>query len=371
MNKINKYLCSTEKRNLVYLSKAKIKNLKVVDDKLEFECGKEELNSLLKQIEIEAIEIGKNKLVNLLKKHLITIIGCLLICFSLINLNHSITHIKFTDPDTYNQEVVDYLNKYLKKVGPFSYLTDNLSNINLDLRKTFYHYEWIGIRKNGSYLYLDIKEITNENYDNDPRVGSYYAEFDGIVKKYHVEKGIILVQEEQYVAKGEKLISGQIPKYGGSFDYVRAKGYVIAEVLKYNEFRFPKTQNIKQKSGKVINTNEIYLFGKRISRNKNTFNEFDKEEKVIINFFDIFKIVNVFYYEVKTVSNTLNEEEALKYAKSIVEKEFRKNKVNEYEKIIYNDLVKIELENNMYYVKLITKTNQNIAKFIPDEIIDN
>lgn len=371
MNKLNKYLCYTDKNNLKSLSKAKIKNLKVVEDKLRFECGKEELDVLSKKFEIEAIEIGKNKLINLLKKHLITIIGCLLICLALINLNHSITHIKFTDPDTYNQEVVDYLNKYLKKVGPFSYLTDNLSNINLDLRKTFYHYEWIGIRKNGSYLYLDIKEITNENYDNDPRIGSYYAEFDGIVKKYHVEKGVILIQEEQYVAKGEKLISGQIPKYGGSFDYVRAKGYVIAEVLKYNEFRFPKSQNIKQKSGKIIIANELFLFGKKISRNKNNFLEYSKDEREVFNFFNIFKVINVTYYEVKTVNVSLNEEEAINYAKSLVEKEFRKNKVNEYEKIIYNDLVKIELDNNMYYVKLITKTYQNIAKFIPDEIIDN
>ena len=128
MNKLNKYLCYTSKTNLEYLSKLKIKNLKVIDEKLEFVCGQETYENLSKLIQIEAIEIGKNKLINLLRKNLITIIGIILIVLALINLDKSVTHIKFSDPDTYNQEVVDYLNKYLKKVGPFYYLKDNLSN---------------------------------------------------------------------------------------------------------------------------------------------------------------------------------------------------------------------------------------------------
>ena len=36
--------------------------------------------------------------------------------------------------------------------------------------------------------------------------------------------------------------------------------------------------------------------------------------------------------------------------------------------IIFNELVKIELIDNNYHVKLIVKTYQNIAEFIPDEI---
>jgi len=371
MNKLNKYLCYTSKTNLEYLSKLKIKNLKVIDEKLEFVCGQETYENLSKLIQIEAIEIGKNKLINLLRKNLITIIGIILIVLALINLDKSVTHIKFSDPDTYNQEVVDYLNKYLKKVGPFYYLKDNLSNINLDLRKTFYYYEWIGIRKNGSFLYLDISELKNDEIIDDKRIGSYYAEYDGIVKKYHIEKGIVLVQEEQYVAKGEKLISGQIPKYGGGFENVRAKGYVIAEVLRYNEFRFPKETIEIKKTGKFIKIREIYLFGKRISRNKNPFAKYDVNTNTKINFFNILKVNEVEYYEVKAIKNELTMDDAVKYAKSLVEKEFRMKKVSEFEKIIFNDLVKIELIDNIYYVKLITKTHQNIAKFIPDEMIDN
>lgn len=371
MNKLNRYLCYTDKSNLETLSKYNIRNLKVIDGELEFECGIEVYQALNNLINIDAIEIGRSKIITFLKKYFITLIGILLIIFALINLNSSITHIVFSDPDTENQEVLDYLDKYLKKVGPFSYLNDNLSNINLDLRKTFYHYEWIGIRRNGSYLYLDIKEIKTQPRDDDPRIGSYYASHQGIVKRYHVEKGIILVQEEQYVDKGEMLISGAIPKLGGEFDYLRAKGYVIAEVLQYKEFRIPVSELQIKKTGKLTKTKEIYLFNRNISRNKNKFIEFEKAEVNLFNLFNLFKIVDVEYYETKSITNKLTEEDAEKYAKSLVEKEFRRNKVNDFEKIIFNELVKIEKENDMYFVKLIVKTHQNIAMFIPDEIIDN
>lgn len=369
MNKLKKYHCYTSINNLESLSKYKVSNVKVIDEQISFYCDKANYNELVKTITLEEKEIRYSKLVNILKKHLITILGLLLITIALINQSNSIVGVRFTNTDTYNEEILNYLNKYYKTVGPFHYLNEDLTTINTDLRKTFYQYEWIGVSKNGSYLYLDIKEINNPSFENDPRSGSYYAKYDGIVKRYHLEKGIVLVQEEQYVAKGEKIISGAIPYQNQEIEYIRAKGYVIAEVLQYKEFRFPKTQLKIERTGKMIPAGELYIFNKRIGNNKNTFSEFVIEENNVFNLFNIIKKKDVYYYETKNIKNVLSEEDAINYAKSLVEKEFRAQKVNPFEKIIFNELVKIEVEDNdYYYIKLIVKTYQNIAEFIPDEI---
>ena len=64
----------------------------------------------------------------------------------------------------------------------------------------------------------------------DKTPGSIYAKESGIVKKYHVERGLVLVQEEVYVEKGTLLISGELIHLDSTVENIRAKGYVIAEV---------------------------------------------------------------------------------------------------------------------------------------------
>ncbi|MFA7435505.1 MAG: sporulation protein YqfD [Bacilli bacterium] len=368
MNRIKKFHCYLDKSNLELLSKFKIYNLKVIDDYLSFYCDKFTLDQLSTIIEVEYEEVLVIKIKRFFRKYLISILGICLIILALVNQSKSIVGVRFTNSDTYNEEILNYLDKYYKKIGPFSYLNSDLTIINTDLRKTFYQYEWIGIRKNGAYLYIDIKEIKNISYENDPREGSYYAKIDGIIKRYHVEKGIILIQEEQYIAKGEKLISGEIPYQNGEIKNIRAKGYVIAEVLQYKEFYIPKENLSIIKTGKIVRGTELYVFGIRFGKSKNKFQEFEKEEKITFNLFNIIQKKEADYYETKHVKDIYSEADAIEYAKSMVLKEFKLNKVNPFEKIIFNELVKIELDGNNYYVKLIVKTYENIAEFIPDEI---
>ena len=368
MNRLKKYFCKTNISNLELLSQYEVSDLKRVDDNIYFYLNEANYLALSKIIVLEAKEIKCTRIINLLKKQLITIIGLLLITLALINQSIAVIGVRFTNNDTYNENILIYIEKFYKNIGPFSYLNEDLTTINTDLRKTFYQYEWIGIRKKGSYLYLDIKDIKNTNYEEDPRPGSYYATYSGIIKRYHVEKGIILIQEEQYVSSGDTLISGRIPHYGEKEEFIKAKGYVIAEVLEYKEYVVPKENLEIIKTGKLIKSTDVYLFNKKIGVNKNTFFEFDKEEQSKFNILNIFHLRDVYYYETKSVKTIYTKTDAIDYTKSLVIKEFRSNKVNPFEKIIFNELVKIEEDNQNYYVKLIVKTYQNIAQFIPDEI---
>lgn len=360
---MKRYYITTSITNISFLNKLKVKKLQINDDQVSFFTDRESYLKLQDQIEINVQDLRKDKLLIILKKHLISIIGCLLIALALINQSISVVAVRFSYEDTYNPEIVDYLEQYYHKVGPFRYLNDNLTNINYNLRSEFYQYEWIGLRKVGSFLYIDIKQINNPPKVDDQTPGSYYAKYDGIVKKYHIEKGVVVVQEEQYVAKGELLISGKITHYNNEIENTRAIGYVIAEVLQYKDYQIPKYQTDIERSGKIEKITRISLFGKAVGKKNTTFSHYELEETLNYNFLNIFQKKTIYAYEIKSISKNYTSEEAILYAKSLFYKEFINQKVNKFEKIIFNNLVKIEEDDECFYIRLLVKTYQNIAEF--------
>ncbi|MGI6767643.1 MAG: sporulation protein YqfD [Bacilli bacterium] len=361
---MKKYAVSTAKSNLIHLNRFRIKNLRVVEEKLEFITDKRNLEEISKIIPLEYLDLTTSKLKTVVKKHLITIIGTLIIIFALIIQSKSIREVIFTDPDTYNPEVLSYLDKYFDRFGPLGFLKENLTTINTDLRSEFYHYEWIGIRRNGATLYIDIREIKNAPIVEDKTPGSIYAKESGIVKKYHVERGLVLVQEEVYVEKGTLLISGELIHLDSTVENIRAKGYVIAEVLRYHDYTIRKVKVETVRTGRMEIKKNYYFFSKKLNKHKVSFQEYESETGELKTL-GLIKIEKEYFYEIKEVKTVYSEEEAIAYAKSQVVKAFRKNKVSPLEKIIYNKLVKIEFDGTYYRVRLIVKTYQNIAEFIP------
>ena len=362
---MKRYLVKTAKENLSFLSHFQIENLKVNEEDLEFYTNYKNLEEMQKIFTLEFTDLFAEKSKNLLRKHLITIIGSLIIMLALINQNYSIRRIEFTNQDTYNEEVLIYLDKYFHKVGPFSYLNTDLTSINNDLRSRFYQYEWIGVHRKGAILYLDIKEIKYKPIEDEKTPGSLIAKESGIVKRYHVEKGIILVQEEVYVEKGSLLISGTITHQDNHQEEIRAKGYVIAEVLKYYDFKIPKMKSESIKTGRMKTSKTYFLLSWKFSKDKKFYND----EEIISNqdqvYLGFLRVKKNYHYEVANIKTIYSAEEAIYYAKSLVNKEFLKNKINEFEKIIYNDLVRIEEDQDYYHIRLIVKRYQNIAEFIP------
>lgn len=363
---MKRYYITTSIANLAFLNKLKIKKLQINDAQVGFYTDKESYLKLKDQIEIKVQDIHQEKFLIILKKHLITIIGCLLIILALINQSISVVAVRFTYEDTYNPEIVDYLEQYYHKVGPFRYLNDNLTNINYNLRSEFYQYEWIGLRKVGSFLYIDIKQINNPPKVDEQAPGSYYARYNGIVKKYHIEKGVVVVQEEQYVSKGELLISGKITHYNNEIENTRAIGYVIAEVLQYKDYQIPKYRTDIERTGKIEKINQYSLFGKTIGKKSITFSHYESAEILNYSILNILQKKTLYAYEIASVSKNYTGDEAILYAKSLVYKEFINQKVNKFEKIIYDNLVKIEEDDEYFYIRLIVKTYQNIAEFKED-----
>lgn len=361
---MKRYAVATDRKNLSLLNHFRVRNLKVSEERIKFLTDKKSLLEMEKLFPLEKIDLVQSKLNTFLKKHLITLIGTLLIIALLVVQSRSIRRIVFSDPDTYNPEVLAFLEDSFRRFGPFAFLEDDLSAINQELRSEFYHYEWIGLRRKGATLYVDIREIKNQPSLEEKTPGSLYAKEAGIVRRYHAERGVVCVQEEVYVEKGALLISGEITHYDNSIERVRAKGWVVAEVLKHYDFKILQEKEETVRTGKVERKIRFFLFNNPLNKPACSFKAWDVEEgeaKTI----GFLKIQEVCFYETKNVRTVYSEEEALKHAKSEVVKEFRKNRVSKFEKIIYMKPVKIEFDGTYYQVRLVVKMDVNIAEFVP------
>lgn len=363
---MGRFVVKTGRENLARLSRFRIKNLKETAEGLEFYTDRKGVEQIKDFPETTYYDRHKQLRALFLRKHLVAVIGCLLMALALINLNIGVAAVRFTDEDTYDAAVLAHMERYYRRVGPFKYLNASLSEINYDLRSAFYHYEWIGVRKHGAVLYLDIKKIVNQPPESETTPGSLYAKTEGIVKEYHVVKGTVVIQEEQYVAAGDLLISGEVSHYNNETEFVRATGYVLAESLRYHDFKIAKRSTELIRTGRLEIVKAYVLFGRQINKTPSKFENYVVEEGKTVGG-RVFQIKTFYRYELKEVSTVYDEDDAVSYSKSLVYKDFRAEKTVPKEKIIFIKLVRIEEDEDYYYVRLIAKSYQNIARFVPIE----
>ena len=164
-----------------------------------------------------------------------------------------------------------------------------------------------------------------------------------------------MVEANTYIKKGDVLISG-----GGT----RAKGYVLATVFEEMVIEVPKTVKEAEYTGKVTSYNHVLFFGKGFNVNKKENYEIsDTISKILFNIPYFISVNKIEEYEKNDIIYTYDKESAVKYAATIIEDEFIKNKVLNDEKILrIQELVVIEDEESFKITFLIKKI-ESIGEF--------
>lgn len=357
------YNVELPKESIDYINKLNIKDVKIKENKILFKTDKKSLNILKNKFEyIYFANSLKVLLKNVLNNYIVTLFGCFIFLFVMFFISKSITEINFIDENTYNSEVYDYVNVSLKKVGYFRFLKKDINTIDKDLKRKFSNYEWIGISKKGTRLLIEISpSFLDDKYEDEKNYGSLYAKKDAVIKKYHVEKGILMIQEEQYVKRGDILISGNIIHYDETIEKIHPQGYVIGEVLEYYDYEIKKTVSYNVRNGKMTYKDYLYFKDKLIGHDKNSS---EYEEVIVKNIFNLFYIKRRYYYEKSNVKTIYNLIEAENYAKTLIYKKFLLNKKNEDERIIYIKLVRYYEDTNNFYFRFVVKSEESIEEFL-------
>lgn len=99
--------------------------------------------------------------------------------------------------------------------------------------------EWLEIERYGSKLTIKVTErkLNKEKEDDKPR--HIVAKKDGVIMKIEASNGVILKKKNDYVSKGETIVSGDIIKDETVKGQVRAVGRVYAEVWYLVTIEYP------------------------------------------------------------------------------------------------------------------------------------
>ena len=222
--------------------------------------------------------------------------------------------------------------------------------------------EWIEIDRIGSTYNVRLeKRIKNrEKIEDNNR--HLVAKKSGIIKKIEAHDGEIVKKINDYVSRGDIIISGIIHKKDDVKDNISALGKVYAEVWYKVKVNLPLYYYEKKSTGKNLNTLKIIILDKEY----NLFNKkyMYKESTNNVLFSDFYNMFSINYSNDKEINiiddiNTISEENiAVNLAREKI-----LNRLDTDEYIISQKKLKTTLNNSTINVEVFFKVYENISSY--------
>lgn len=233
--------------------------------------------------------------------------------------------------------------------------------------------EWLEITRDGVKYIVDVnKKIENSNID-ESGYSNIVASRDGVIKHIVVHNGEKIKEENEFVKKGEVIISGDLYKGETLVDRVNAKGEVFAETWYLVKIEVPLSMKEEYISKKV---NHYYLdfYGKKFSLlGVYKKDGLSSEIKCVLDKAYLpFKIYKESLVEYKYNNIILSYEEAISYGVKLSEENVQ-NTLEQYEYIISKNVLKNSLKSSKMYIEVFFKVYEDIAStsYIDEkEIVD-
>lgn len=297
-------------------------------------------------------------------EHLI-IIG--IICYTIfIILTRTIFKIEVIHS---NKELRDLIKKELRNYGIKEYsFKKNYSQIQSIKKKILNEnkdkIEWLEIETKGTKITVKLEErkIPSQNIETKPR--NIIAKKKGIIKKVIAQKGEIIKDMDDYVEKGELIISGDLIFNGEIKGKVRAEGKVYAEIWYVSRITYPLIIEKEEKTGKTENIYKIKILNKEIY--------FPKKKKVKTNKIILKHNIIPIYLSKGVIEKTKKETIILTYEEAIKEaQEYAinnmKSKLKENEYIIRSEYLKSKLNNSTIEIEMFFSVYEDITDYIEIE----
>lgn len=322
---------------------------------------------------------GKKNIVNMYENNKYVLLSLIISFMLLFLLCNTIFDIKINSD---NKDIINIINNSLSDNGIGLYKRkvsfDKLNSIkNKILENNKDTLEWIEIREKGCIYYIDVtpRVKSNNNVDNS-LPSDIVAEKDGVIKHIVVHRGSKVIDNGDYVKKGDILISGNIIKNENVIDKVHSEGVIYAETWKTVNISIP-FKRIDYVYKKTINHYYLDIFGHKFTisgkyDSDNTINKKSivldkpylffklyKEEKKIYDYNEVILNKEEAYNEalnrsIDVINKKLSSDEYI-ISKKVLKKEVKRSKINlevffkVYEKIgVTSEIQDIGEENGEY-----------------------
>lgn len=277
-----------------------------------------------------------------------------------IHRNSEIRNLVYKELERYDIEKYNF-------IVPFSKQEEIVKNI-LDNNKD--KIEWLEIERVGVKYIVRVEERIINNIPEEAQKRHVVASKDGIIMHIDASKGEITKKINDYVKKGDIIISGNITKGEEVKNSVVAEGNVYAEVWYEVEVEMPFTYKEEYKTGNSKNTLTLSFFNKKYSLFD--FKPYkDKEILETIIFKNNILPIKLSYNkeeELKVIDEVYTRDEAIEKAIELAKKKLS-IKLNDDEKILFEKKLKTKENNSTILVTVFFKVYENITSY--QDIVDN
>lgn len=354
----------------VIANKISILSLKYINEKeIEMLIYKKDYQRILKIksiyeiLEKDIFGFIKIKKVIRLNIHLLIITFiCLLLLFLLTNLifNIEVVHT--------NKEIRSLIKNELKNNGIKKFaFKKSFSQKEKIKEKILNKYkddiEWLEIEEAGTKYIIRVeeREILKNEGQNSPR--NIVAKKDAVIKKVISSQGEVLKETDEFVKKGDTIISGEIILNDRVMGKVKAKGKVYGEVWYVIKTDYPFVYEEYKETGK---SKEVFALNFLNHNFDLTFHKFKnkkvKDRVIIQNRLLPLKLVKQKQKEVTIKRWILTFDEALLRAEEkATEKVLKKLNKNEY--IIRKKYLKSEVKSSTIEVDMFFSVYENITDY--------
>lgn len=308
---------------------------------------------------------GRLKLKEVINKNkylFICIVMGIILLYTLSNIifNIEVIHSSKEIKDLVYKELKENgINKYIfkKKYEEIEKIEDKILEDNKD------KIEWIEITEKGTSYIVRIEERKIKEDNDDSTSYDIVATKNAVIYSIEASSGEKIKKVNDYVTKGDTIISGSITKPDGNKIISTANGEVYGEVWYVVDVNYPFIYREEIQTGKVKEVYVINFLGHRISLfNFNKFKTYNANSKIILNnnFLPI-SLVKEKQYEIHLIDEYYTEEEAInngiEFAK---EKILTNNKIKEIKNIT---ILETNTNSSKVNLKLFVSVIENIGEY--------
>lgn len=334
----------------------------------------EKVQELKGSYEIKILKfIGLTSVKNKIKDNSIISIFLIISLLFILFLSNFIFEIRIYHTNSKLKETLIFeLKNYGIKRGSFRKSFDEISKIKDEILEKYKDsIEWLEITREGTVYNIRVEEriINKDTKDTTPQ--NIVASKPGIIKKIYAKNGVILKTENEYVSKGDVIVSGEVYLNETLKDTIRAEAKVYAETWYTVKLDFPlyyreeiSTNNKKTVLNISVLNKDYNLFGFKKYRNYRSKNKILYESNLLP-----LKIMIQQQQEVNLIENIYNRESAINqgilYATSKIE-----DTLDENEYIISKKVLKNVEKNSTIYMEIFFKVYEDITStqnIIPPE----
>ena len=316
---------------------------------------------------------GIDKILEIIKKYVVFTSATIISIVLLILANNIVfkIEVKTTNRDIQNKVLKELNNNGLKTFTlkkPHKEIEKIVSKI-LDDNKDIL--EWLEIKYDGLIMIVNVTEKTIIKEEKEYPYCNIIASSDAKITALNIYRGIPLKEINDYVVKGEVILSGSIIHNEEVKNTICASGEIYGEVWykvkvevpfieEYIEYTNKNRYNLNIK----IDDNNYQIFKSRIQNKKNEITNLYK-----LNDFEINLVKEREY--VKKVRKLSKDEAYEKALKLGIEK--INLKLDKDEEILLKKVLKKELNDSTIYLEvfIVTKENIGVRQIVEEDANDN